>query len=437
MAKRDYYDVLGVDKNASEAEIKSAFRKLAKKYHPDVCKDADGAEKFKEAQEAYSVLSDKDKKAKYDQFGHSAFDNNGYSNAGAGFDYGNFDFSSIFDDIFGGGFSSPFGGFGSGARNTNAKTKGADVEYTMDVTFEEAAFGAKKEINIELNDTCEYCSGKGGTGEETCSECGGRGFVISETRTLLGTIQTKTTCPKCSGNGIRFSKECSYCNGKGHLKSKKKIEITIPKGINTGEQLKLSGKGEAGRNGGPNGDIYIEINVKKHAIYKRDGLDIYVDLPVTFTDLIFETSIFPSLASFSSTALISAYLSFVRLPSFFINSPVLIFVASDVKGIDFSSQFKLFISISSKSFFNFFPTGLYIFDETPSSYLINISVCFFDLSNISLISGNFEGLPCEPVNSHIRTNSLYKLFLLILIFFKFIVFSVPALVKSLPLFFLL
>lgn len=290
MAKRDYYDVLGVDKNASEAEIKSAFRKLAKKYHPDVCKDADGAEKFKEAQEAYSVLSDKDKKAKYDQFGHSAFDNNGYSNAGAGFDYGNFDFSSIFDDIFGGGFSSPFGGFGSGARNTNAKTKGADVEYTMDVTFEEAAFGAKKEINIELNDTCEYCSGKGGTGEETCSECGGRGFVISETRTLLGTIQTKTTCPKCSGNGIRFSKECSYCNGKGHLKSKKKIEITIPKGINTGEQLKLSGKGEAGRNGGPNGDIYIEINVKKHAIYKRDGLDIYVDLPVTFTDLTLGTT---------------------------------------------------------------------------------------------------------------------------------------------------
>ena len=284
MAKRDYYEILGVDKNASDAEIKSAFRKLAKKYHPDVCKDADGAEKFKEAQEAYSVLSDKDKKARYDQFGHSAFDNNGYSSAGgAGFDYGNFDFSSIFDDVFGGGFSSGFGGFGS--RGRNAKTKGADVEYSMDVTFEEAAYGAKKEISIELNEKCEHCEGKGGIGESTCSQCGGNGFVISETRTILGSIQTRTTCSQCGGSGVSFSKECSYCSGRGYNKSKKKIEIAIPKGINTGEQLKLSGKGEAGKNGGPNGDIYIEIIVKPHPIYKRDGLDVYVDLPVTISDL--------------------------------------------------------------------------------------------------------------------------------------------------------
>lgn len=286
MAKRDYYEVLGVSKDASDAEIKSAFRKLAKKYHPDVCKDSDGPEKFKEAQEAYSVLSDKDKKARYDQFGHSAFDNNGYSGAGgAGFDYGNFDFSSIFDDIFGGGFTSGFGGFGSNRGNSNARTKGADVEYTMDVTFEEAAYGTKKEITLDLNEMCTHCDGKGGLGESTCSDCGGRGYVVSETRTILGSIQTRTTCSRCGGSGVSYSKECSYCNGKGHNKSKKKIEITIPKGIDTGQQLKLSGKGEAGRNGGPNGDIYIEINVKPHAIYKRDGLDIYVDLPVTISDL--------------------------------------------------------------------------------------------------------------------------------------------------------
>ena len=286
MAKRDYYEVLGVSKDASDAEIKSAFRKLAKKYHPDVCKDSDGPEKFKEAQEAYSVLSDKDKKARYDQFGHSAFDNNGYSGAGgAGFDYGNFDFSSIFDDIFGGGFTSGFGGFGSNRGDSNARTKGADVEYTMDVTFEEAAYGTKKEITLDLNEMCTHCDGKGGLGESTCSDCGGRGYVVSETRTILGSIQTRTTCSRCGGSGVSYSKECSYCNGKGHNKSKKKIEITIPKGIDTGQQLKLSGKGEAGRNGGPNGDIYVEINVKPHAIYKRDGLDIYVDLPVTISDL--------------------------------------------------------------------------------------------------------------------------------------------------------
>ena len=283
MAKRDYYEVLGVSKNASEDEIKSAFRKLAKKYHPDLNKEADAADKFKEAQEAYAVLSDKNQRQKYDQFGHSAFENNGYGNAGGGFDFSGFDFSSIFDDLFGGsGFSS----FGFGGNNKKSRARrGEDVLYRMEITFDEAINGAKKEIILDLTEICEECSGAGGTGESTCSVCGGSGAVIKEQRTILGSFQSRTTCMECQGSGVTYKNSCSHCHGRGTVKSKKNIEITIPKGIDNGEQIRLSGKGEAGANGGPNGDVYIEFLIKPHELYTRKDSDIYIELPVTFTEL--------------------------------------------------------------------------------------------------------------------------------------------------------
>ena len=285
--KRDYYDVLGVGKSASDDEIKSAFRKMAKKYHPDLNKEPDAAEKFKEAQEAYSVLSDKSRRSQYDQFGHSAFENNGYGNTGAGggFDFNGFDFSEIFEDLFGGNanFSSSFGFGNSNRRRTS--TRGEDVLYRMDISFEDAVYGAKKDIELDLTETCHECNGKGGSGETKCSTCDGTGVVIEEQRTILGMFQSRKTCPNCSGTGETYKETCSNCHGKGIIKTKKQIEINIPKGINNKEQIRLSGKGEAGNNGGPNGDVYIEFYVKPHELYRRDDNDIYIDLPVTYSDL--------------------------------------------------------------------------------------------------------------------------------------------------------
>ena len=281
MEKRDYYEVLGVSKTASQDEIKSAFRKLAKQYHPDVNKAPDAAEKFKEAQEAYAVLSDESKRKQYDQFGHAAFSGN--NGAGGGYDFSGFDFSDIFDGIFG---NSGFDFFGGGTRSRNRATKGRDRLININLTFEEAVFGCKKTLTIDTTEMCNECNGKGGKGEKTCSNCHGSGTVTSEQHTLFGTFMSKTTCSRCGGIGHEYESTCSSCRGSGTKKVRKDLEVKIPAGVDTGNQLRLSGKGEAGTNGGPNGDIYLEFNVKEHPFFKREENDIIVELPITITDAI-------------------------------------------------------------------------------------------------------------------------------------------------------
>lgn len=277
--KKDYYEVLGLSKGASDEEIKRAFRKLAKQYHPDVNKDPGAEEKFKEIGEAYSVLSDPQKKAQYDQFGHAAFANGA---GGAGFSADDIDLSSIFEDLFG----SSFGGFGFGGsrRSTNRATKGRDSLVKMNLTFDEAVFGCKKTIKIDLNETCDSCNGKGGFEESTCSTCGGSGRVVMQQQSLFGMIQTQTTCKDCKGSGKTFKKICSTCKGEGHVRKNKEIVVTVPEGVDTGYQLRISGKGEAGTNGGPNGDIYIEFRVQEHELFQREEEDIYLEVPLTITE---------------------------------------------------------------------------------------------------------------------------------------------------------
>ena len=283
MNKRDYYEVLGVSKTASEDEIKSAFRKLAKKYHPDVSKEPDAAEKFKEAQEAYAVLSDANKRKQYDQFGHAAFDQNGGAGAG-GFDFSGFDFSDIFGDLFGNsGFDFGFGGRG---RNTTRATKGRDSLMRIDLTFEEAAFGCKKDVTLDVMSQCPDCKGNGGHGEKECSQCHGSGTITSEQRTLFGSFMSRTTCPTCGGKGKVYETKCNKCRGNGKIKETKTLEVKIPAGVDTGNQLRLAGKGEAGTNGGPNGDIYLEFKVKSHPLFERDDNDIYLELPLTITETV-------------------------------------------------------------------------------------------------------------------------------------------------------
>ena len=286
MNKKDYYEVLGVDKLASQDEIKSAFRKLAKKYHPDVSKEPDAAEKFKEAQEAYAVLSDDNKRKQYDQFGHAAFDNNGYGGYSSyGFEDVNWEdiLSNLFDDSFGGAFSNF--GFG-GRRNTTRSRKGEDMLYRMDITFDEAVNGCKKTINVNLDTECEHCNGLGGHGSKKCSECSGRGVVEREQATLFGTFMTRTTCPTCGGSGNTFDSKCTYCKGTGKVRKNKDIEVKVPAGIDNGNRLRLAGKGMAGSNGGSNGDIYIDFRVSPHPIYERNENDIYLSLPITITDAV-------------------------------------------------------------------------------------------------------------------------------------------------------
>ena len=283
MNKRDYYEVLGVSKTATDAEIKSAFRKLAKKYHPDVSKEENAAEKFKEAQEAYAVLSDPDKRKKYDQFGHSAFQNNGSGTGGFqgfdGFDFG--DMGDIFDDILGGfGFSS------NSRRSANGPRKGNDVLYRMTISFDEAVHGCEKDIDLDTVDNCPNCHGEGGFNSKTCPECRGSGTITSEQRTMFGSFLSKTTCPECHGTGNIFEKKCPDCNGKGKIRKNKTITVTVPAGIDNGNRLRLTGKGEAGENGGRNGDLYLEFTVKDHDFYKRNEDDIYIDLPLTITEAV-------------------------------------------------------------------------------------------------------------------------------------------------------
>lgn len=282
--KKDYYEVLGVAKDADDKAIKSAFRKLAKKYHPDVNKEPDAAEKFKEAQEAYAVLSDPDKRKQYDQFGHAAFDQ---MNGGAGYDFSGFDFGDIFSEIFGSSFGG-FGGFGGGSRggSTTRKRRGADKLMKVNLTFEEAVFGCKKTINVTVSSDCKKCDGKGGHGEKKCSTCHGSGVVTTEQRTMFGSFMSRTTCPTCNGDGVTFDEVCTSCRGTGKTKKNTDIEVKIPAGVDTGNQLRVPGKGESGANGGPNGDLYLEFNVSEHELFMRDNDDIYLELPITITEAV-------------------------------------------------------------------------------------------------------------------------------------------------------
>lgn len=286
MSKRDYYEILGVSKDADDKEIKSAFRRLAKKYHPDVSKEPDAAEKFKEAQEAYAVLSDPDKRSKYDKYGHAAFDQ---MNGGAGFDFSDFDFSDIFSDLFGSSFGGGFSGFSSfgGRGSSSSKSRrGSDRLMRVDLSFEDAVFGCKKVINLDVYEECSECNGKGGKGEKKCSTCHGNGTVTREQSTLFGTFMTRTTCPDCNGKGKVYDSTCSKCRGTGRVKQNKDLEVKIPAGVDTGNQLRLSGKGDSGSNGGANGDLYLEFRVKDHPLYEREGNDIYLELPITITDAV-------------------------------------------------------------------------------------------------------------------------------------------------------
>lgn len=279
MEKKDYYEVLGVSKNASDDEIKSAFRKLAKKYHPDINKDPDAPAKFKEAQEAYAVLSDKDKRSKYDQFGHAAFDNMQGGFGTGGFDFSDFDIN--LDDILGNMFG---GGFGYSRGRGNRKTRGSDLLRNVKLTFEEAAFGCEKDLKIDVNEKCPECDGEGGFDKTTCSNCGGTGTITSRQQTLFGAFMTKTTCPDCSGTGKTFKRRCTKCRGDGRIRQSKTITVKIPSGIDDGMRLRLSGKGEASPNGGENGDLYLEFSVSPHDYFRRDGDDIYLEVPINIAE---------------------------------------------------------------------------------------------------------------------------------------------------------
>lgn len=281
--KRDYYDVLGVSKNASDEEIKRSFRKLAKQYHPDVNKEPGADEKFKEIGEAYAVLSDKQKRSQYDQFGHAAFDNNGaggFSGFGgfegfSGFGFDDLDLGSIFESMMGGG-----------RKRGPRKEKGKDAVVKMNLTFEEAVYGCEKTFKVNINDACSSCNGLGGKGQVTCSECNGRGRVISEQRTMFGIFQTETTCPKCNGAGYSFKEKCSTCNGLGYKNIDKTFNLKVPRGVETGDTMRMAGKAGVGMNGGANGDIYIEFKVGEHEIFTRDGRDVYVTIPLTLTEAV-------------------------------------------------------------------------------------------------------------------------------------------------------
>ena len=281
MAKKDYYEVLGLSKGAEEKEIKSAFRKLAKQYHPDLNPDNKEAEaKFKEVNEAYEVLSDPDKKAKYDKFGHAAFDPNQGFGGGGGFSGGFGGFEDIFGDIFG----DVFGGGRSSQRS--GPRPGSDLKIKLDITFEEAAFGTKKEIKINRVEKCSTCDGSGakkGTNKKTCSTCGGTGTVRTVQRTPFGQFASTQTCSACRGTGEVIENPCPSCNGTGKEKKSRNITINIPAGVDTNSVIPLRGEGNHGDKGAPAGDLYVYINVKDHEIFERDGDDVWCEIPISFT----------------------------------------------------------------------------------------------------------------------------------------------------------
>ena len=280
--KRDYYEVLGVDKGADDATIKKAYRQLAKKYHPDMNPgDKEAEKKFKEASEAYAVLSDPDKRRQYDQFGHSAFEGGGAGGGFGGFDFSGADFSDIFGDIFGDFFG---GGSRGGARN-NGPMKGANLRTSVRISFEQAVFGVEKELDLNLKDTCKTCNGSGakpGTSPETCRKCGGRCQVVTQHSTPFGTIRNSQVCPDCGGTGKTIKEKCPDCHGSGYISSRKKIQVSIPAGIDNGQSVRIRDKGEPGVNGGPRGDLLVEVVVDRHPIFQRQEMNIFSTVPVSF-----------------------------------------------------------------------------------------------------------------------------------------------------------
>lgn len=279
MANKDYYAALGLEKGASDADIKKAFRKLAIKYHPDKNQGNKEAEnKFKEINEAYQVLSDPDKKAKYDMYGTVDFDGSGFGSGG----FGGFDFSDMggFGDIF----ESFFGGGGSGGRRRNGPQRGSDLEYTINLTFEEAIFGVEKEISIDRSEKCETCKGSGakaGTSKKTCPTCNGQGQVRVQRQTPLGSFVSTSTCNTCGGSGTVIEEPCTDCHGRGHVRKTRKIKVNIPAGVDTGNVMPLRGQGNHGTNDGPPGDLYVRINVAPSKKFVRKGNDIYIDAHIS------------------------------------------------------------------------------------------------------------------------------------------------------------
>jgi molecular chaperone DnaJ len=287
MAKRDYYDVLGVNKSASPEDIKSAYRKLAVKYHPDKNPGDKAAEdKFKEASEAYGILSDKSKKENYDNFGHAAFENGGSQGGFGGFGgFGGSDFSDIFEDFFG-----DFGGGGRRNNRRNSSNRGSDLRYDLSITLEEAFSGKKQNIEFSSSDKCTTCKGSGskpGYSADRCTYCGGNGKV----RSNQGFFTVQQTCPQCSGSGEEITNPCNDCGGNGNKQTSKKISVTIPKGVDDGTRIRLAGKGEAGSRGGANGDLYLFINIKSHELFKRSDENLFFECPISIADAALGTTI--------------------------------------------------------------------------------------------------------------------------------------------------
>lgn len=287
-SKRDYYEVLGVSKTAADAEIKKAFRKLAKENHPDLHPGDKAAEaRFKEVNEAYEILSDSDKRSRYDQFGFAGVDPNYAAQQGGfggGFD-GGFDFGDL-GDIFGSFFG---GGFGGGSRARTGPQRGESLRTSVTITFEEAAFGCEKEVGLERVEQCESCKGTGaspGTTPETCSSCGGSGTVQQRRQTPMGVFATTGPCPRCGGKGKIIASPCSGCGGSGQIRKRKTVKVSIPAGIDNGQIISLRGQGNAGKNGGPAGDLQIVVSVQPHQLFRRDGADVYCDAPITFTQAV-------------------------------------------------------------------------------------------------------------------------------------------------------
>ena len=278
--KRDYYEVLGISKTADDAEIKKAYRVLAKKYHPDMNPgDAEAEKKFKEASEAYAVLSDPEKRRQYDQFGHAAFEGGGAGGFG-GFDFNSADFGDIFGDIFGDFFG---GGRRRGANN--GPMKGANIRTSVRITFEEAVFGVSKEIELTLKDECATCHGTGakpGTSPETCTKCGGKGQVVFTQQSFFGTVRNVQSCPECNGTGKVIKEKCADCHGTGYIANRKKIQVSIPAGIDNAQSVRIRDKGEPGTNGGPRGDLLVEVIVARHPIFQRQDYNIFSTVPISF-----------------------------------------------------------------------------------------------------------------------------------------------------------